>query len=74
MAQSDPLVIDRADHVDRYRYRCPRGHTCWSARDTHLYCDSCARRRVAPSTPEWRRVLDSKTGERIQFSSVEVQE
>lgn len=73
-----PVRIDLDDPTDRWRYRCPNGHagTSWSPTNSHLYCYGCRRQMDAGEavTPEHYELLDTKTGEAIPWSAVEIAE
>lgn len=55
------LTIDTEDEIQRWRYRCPRGHTAWEPTNHHWYCSECARCHddVDPSFTE---LVDKQTG------------
>lgn len=65
--------IDRRG-LDRWRYRCPRGHTSWSPTNSHAWCKSC--RQEAENgedvDPEHYELLDIQTGEEIGWSRIEL--
>lgn len=68
--------VDLDDPNDRWRFRCPNGHagTSWSPTNSHLYCYGCRRQMDAgePVTPEHYELLDTKTGETIPWSAVDL--
>jgi hypothetical protein len=70
------VEIDRTNKADRWRYRCPRGHTNWAQTNSHLWCQSCRRQAEAGEDvdPEWYEIVDERTGEKIPWSAVEVRE
>jgi len=35
--------IDTTDETERWRYRCPEGHSAWHPRKGRYYCESCDR-------------------------------
>ena len=68
--------IDLDEPNDRWRYRCPNGHagTSWSPTNGHIYCYACRRQMDtgAAITPEHYEILDTKTGEAVPWSAVEL--
>lgn len=45
MAMPDDEVaatVNIEDRTDRWRFRCPRGHTTWEPTNHHFWCRSCA--------------------------------
>lgn len=70
----DRVEIDRSDHVERYRWRCPNGHIDWDRTNNHIWCRGCLRQHEAGEDvdPEHYAVVDAKTGEEISWSAVEV--
>jgi hypothetical protein len=73
LADAPPrVVITLSSERDRWRYRCPNGHTSWDRTNNHIWCHGCSRR---PSQdPEHYKLVDNKTGEEIAWSAVEVRE
>lgn len=74
-AQADAptrVRIDRADDLDRWRYRCPNGHTTWEPTNNHLWCHKCSQLADADEGPEYYEILDARTDERIPWSAVEL--
>lgn len=70
------VTIDRRTDADRWRYRCPRGHTDWDRTNNHIWCRGCRRQAEAGEDvdPEWYELVDERTGETIPWSAVEVRE
>lgn len=70
------VVIDRRDDADRWRYRCPRGHTNWDRTNNHIWCRGCRRQVEAGEDvdPEWYKLVDEQSGETIPWSAVEVRD
>lgn len=71
------VTIDRTDPVQRYRYRCPRGHIDWDATNNHVWCRGCRRRYEAGDSdadPEHWHVVDEKSGEKISWSRIDLVE
>jgi 5-methylcytosine-specific restriction endonuclease McrA len=36
-------TINVDDSMDRWRYRCPYGHTNWEPTNSHFWCQACSR-------------------------------
>ena len=47
----------------KWRYRCPNGHTTWELTNNHMWCRSCANQ--LDIDPEFWELYDSKSGETI---------
>ncbi|WP_231183518.1 hypothetical protein [Haladaptatus sp. DYF46] len=52
-----------AKQSQKWRYRCPNGHTTWEPTNNHLWCRACARQLDVD--PEFWELYDSKTHEAI---------
>lgn len=68
------VIVDKGSEPERWRYRCPRGHTDWEPWNSHGWCRSCARQsRHQPDVdPEIYEIVDDATGESIAWSRVRV--
>jgi len=49
------------NETDRWRYRCPNGHTTWEPTNHHFWCASCA--RMDDVDPSFDELRDDATGE-----------
>jgi len=58
------IRIDLNDDADRWRYRCPAGHTQWTAVNHHFWCAACAK-GWQDVDPVFEELHDLKTGETI---------
>lgn len=56
-----PKVVRLSDELDRWRYRCPRGHVGWEPTNNHFWCAQCARQHDDVD-PEFDVLHDEKTG------------
>lgn len=67
------VEIDRSG-PDKWRYRCPQGHTTWAPTNSHAWCKQCRAQAEAGEDvdPEWYELLDVKTGETIDYARVEL--
>ena len=54
----------------KWRYRCPNGHTTWELTNSHMWCRSCANQLDVD--PEFWELYDQKTGEQIPRKEVVV--
>ncbi len=74
LADAGERVVIDPDGDEPWRYRCPRGHTTWAPTNSHVWCKSCREQADAGEDvdPEWYELLDSKTGERIDYARIEV--
>ena len=70
----EPVKIDRTYGPDRWRYRCPNGHTTWDRTNNHIWCGACrgAAEQGRDVDPEHYHVVDEKTGDRIHWGDVEL--
>ena len=54
-----PKTVRLTDETDRWRFRCPNGHTTWEPVNHHFWCQSCSRiEDVDPSFDELRDTSD----------------
>lgn len=77
IADREPtVVIDPDDESQRWRYRCPNGHTDWDRTNNHVWCRSCRHQAENGDDldPEHWFIVDSKTDEEIPWSAVEVRD
>jgi hypothetical protein len=56
-SQGVRLTIDTDDTAQRWRYRCPKGHTTWEPTNYHWWCQECALAHDPDVEPEKRRKL-----------------
>lgn len=58
--------------VQKWRYRCPEGHTNWFPIDGKFRCRSCAKNRNAGADvdPEFEHLHDQETGEQLSRADV----
>lgn len=68
------ITIDLADDVDRWQWRCPRGHTQWEAVNRHFWCAACARQSWGNTEPEFDELVNWRTRERVPRASIELLE
>lgn len=66
------VEIDRSIAAERWRYRCPNGHTDWYPTNNHAWCKGCRRQVEAGDDvdPEHYEILDAKTGQAIPWEAV----
>jgi hypothetical protein len=44
MPDDEPVAtVEIEDRTDRWRFRCPNGHTTWEPTNHHFWCRTCAR-------------------------------
>lgn len=65
------LQLDTDDPVQRWRYRCPRGHTAYEPSNHHWYCSECARSHNDVD-PEFTELVDKRTGDVYERDDVKV--
>jgi len=72
----ETVEIDLRDDRDRFRYRCPNGHTSWTRTNSHIWCKACAdaAQHGADVTPEHYEIHDQKTERDIPWSAVNLVE
>jgi len=58
---NEGVKIDLDDQLDRWKWRCPRGHTTWEPTNNHFWCEKCA--RAWDVDPEFEELTNDKTGE-----------
>jgi hypothetical protein len=68
----DPPVTIAFETSERWRYRCPRGHTAWRPLPSGFYCDSC--RRHYEGHASFDRLHDVTTDEWLDREDVEITE
>ena len=66
------LTIDTDDPADRWRYRCPRGHSQFEPTNHHFYCRECARRHDDVD-PEFTELVDKQTNQVYQRHEVNIE-
>jgi hypothetical protein len=66
-------TIDIGNELDRWRYRCPHGHTHWFPQNESIFCRSC-RRSLGLSIEEshYDALVDEATGDRIPREQIEL--
>lgn len=69
-----PIIIDRQCAADRWRYRCPRGHTSWEPMPHAVFCKSCSKQsaRANGIGAVYHHLIDEKTGDAVPYSYVEL--
>lgn len=68
----DPrLTLDTDDELQRWRYRCPRGHSQFEPTNHHWWCAACASSHE-DIDPEFTQLVDKKTGESYERDEVRV--
>jgi hypothetical protein len=60
-----PVDIDLDDEVDRWKWRCPAGHTSWEATNEHFWCRNCARSLDEDVAAEFDELRNAATGETV---------
>lgn len=72
--QPETVRIDVRDETNRWRYRCPNGHTDWGPTNGHVWCRSCRHQAEhgVDVDPEHWHIVDEKTGEDVPWSAVEI--
>jgi hypothetical protein len=60
------------DETDRWRYRCPRGHTNWEPTNQHFWCQQCATGVDRAADPSFEALRDSKTDDLLDRDEVEL--
>jgi len=66
----DTVEIDLDDQVDRWKWRCPRGHTSWEPTNNHFWCRKCA--SAWDVDPEFDELTNDRTGDSYQRDQVEL--
>lgn len=54
--------------IEKWRYRCPRGHTGWEVTGRAFWCPQCYQR--ADETGRFERVHDQKADEYLDATQV----
>lgn len=69
------VVIDYADELDRWQWRCPNGHRgkSWSPTNSHVYCYGCKRQmdNGEDVSPEHYHLVHVETEEEVPYSAIE---
>lgn len=63
--------INLDDETERWRYRCPAGHTQWAAINGGFHCSACAEYWDSDVDPSFKELHDNKTGETIPREDIE---
>lgn len=71
-ARESCLVLDTGDEIQRWRYRCPRGHSQYEPTNRHWWCAECASSPDPDVDPEFTDLVDKKTGETYERDEVRV--
>jgi hypothetical protein len=58
------------DEEDRWRYRCPAGHSDFEPTNDHFWCRSCARSNDDDHDPVFEELRDAKTGDLLEREDV----
>lgn len=75
LQQTKPVVmIDTSDELDRWKWRCPAGHTNWEPTNEHFYCAQCARQaeQGADVEPEFDQLRNARTNELRERDEIEI--
>ncbi|GAB7010430.1 hypothetical protein [Halorubrum trueperi] len=62
------VEIDRSG-TNKWRYRCPRGHTNFEVWGDTIACVSCPMRTI-PGSVTYETIIDKKTGRELTVSEV----
>ena len=67
-------TINVDDAMDRWRYRCPHGHTSWEPTNNHFWCQACSRaeKHHDDIDPSFDTLVDQRSGEELHRSEVEI--
>ncbi|WP_373190087.1 hypothetical protein [Halolamina sp.] len=63
-------TVELDDESDRWRYRCPNGHTDWEPTNHHFWCASCARTLSDQVDPEFKQLHDKREGRTLEREEV----
>lgn len=63
--------INLDDDAERWRYRCPSGHTQWRAINGGFYCKACAESWEPGTDPAFGELTDMKSDETYPRAEVE---
>jgi hypothetical protein len=69
----EPVVVDR--RTQKWRWRCPNGHSNWSRTNNHIWCESCLRENEHGEDvdPEHYHLLDAKENRLVPWTRVELE-
>jgi len=67
----ETTTIELNDEMDRWRYRCPRGHTTWEPTNNHFWCAECAK-RYGDVDPAFDELHDQQSGEVYERDQVQL--
>lgn len=56
--------------TDRWRYRCPNGHTDWEPTNYHFWCAACSRTLSEQVDPEFEQLHDDREGRELARDEV----
>ena len=70
--QGTKLSIDTDDPTQRWRYRCPRGHSQFEPTNHHWYCVECAQSHE-DWDPEFTQLVDKRTGDVYERDEVNIE-
>jgi len=54
--------------AQKWRYRCPNGHTSWEMANDHMWCRACANQLDV--NPELRELYDQRSGKTIPREAI----
>jgi len=66
--QDDGVEIDLDDELDRWKWRCPRGHRSWEPTNEHFWCSKCA--SAWDVDPEFEELTNDRSGESYEREQV----
>ncbi|MFC7128451.1 hypothetical protein ACFQI8_03455 [Haloferax chudinovii] len=64
------VTIELENEIDRWQWRCPRGHTTWEPTNHHFWCSTCAKMWGDDVEPEFELLRNEKTGEVVERDDV----
>lgn len=64
------LELDTDDPIQRWRYRCPRGHSQYEPTNHHWWCQRCA--QAWDVDPEFTQLVDKVTGDTYERDEVTI--
>lgn len=64
----DPTTIEIEDSHDRWRFRCPNGHTTWEPTNYHFWCQKCAQRPGVDAT--FQRLYDQREDREVEREEI----
>jgi len=67
-------TITLDDTADRWRYRCPAGHTNWEPTNQHFWCEACSRSLDDEHDPVFYELRDQRSGELLKREDVRLKD